>query len=243
MISSILRERGYWVTVASTGREALAELSRRSFDVVLMDLEMPDMDGYEASAAIRRLEHSRSGVPMPIIALTAHALDEVQQKCLHAGMEAFLPKPVDVGRLLAQLETATCPRRGTLSGDANGSDKSDSHPSEAADAIIDMAATMQRLGGDAALFGRCAAVFDEDAPKLVATLRAAAAAGDLAAVRRAAHSLRGLAATFNARSLVEIASHWEHRNAGDPHEAAGLLERLAEEVARVREALSACQRG
>jgi CheY-like chemotaxis protein len=101
----LLQKRGYVVAVAGNGREALAALEKEDFEVVLMDVQMPEMDGFEATAAIRERERS-SGRHTPIIAMTAHALKGDKERCLSAGMDAYTSKPIRPEELFATIEKA-----------------------------------------------------------------------------------------------------------------------------------------
>jgi CheY-like chemotaxis protein len=107
----ILEKEGHAVTVAADGREALVLWQRQEFDLILMDVQMPEMDGLEATAAIRRAEMSQGGGHIPIIALTAHAMAGDRERCLAAGMDGYASKPMraeeirnEIGRLWLQLE-------------------------------------------------------------------------------------------------------------------------------------------
>jgi len=99
----LLEKRGYIVSVAGNGREALAALEKEDFDIVLMDVQMPEMDGFEATAAIRERERSR-GRHTPIVAMTAHALKGDEERCLSAGMDAYVSKPIRTNELFATIE-------------------------------------------------------------------------------------------------------------------------------------------
>jgi signal transduction histidine kinase/CheY-like chemotaxis protein len=103
LATRLLEKRGHAVTVTATGREALLMLERVCFDVVLMDVQMPDMDGLQATALIRERE-SRLGLHTPIIALTAHTMKGDRERCLEAGMDAFITKPVNAAELIATVE-------------------------------------------------------------------------------------------------------------------------------------------
>ncbi len=105
LVQALLEHRGHTPILAADGREAVTALERESFDAVLMDVEMPGMDGFAATAAIRAWERV-SGVAVRIIALTAHAGDGVRERCLAAGMDGHLAKPIDAGELMALLEGA-----------------------------------------------------------------------------------------------------------------------------------------
>jgi len=98
----LLEKEGHRVEVVLNGRAALAALDENSFDLALMDLQMPEMDGFETTAIIRERERS-SGAHLPIIALTANAMVGDAEKCLQAGMDGYVSKPVDVRRLFAEI--------------------------------------------------------------------------------------------------------------------------------------------
>jgi two-component system, sensor histidine kinase and response regulator len=105
LAATLLERRGHHVTIANNGREALAALARQPFDVVLMDVQMPEMGGFEATAAIREREQE-TGAHVPIVAMTAHAMNGDRERCLAAGMDDYLTKPVSVAgidRVLAGL--------------------------------------------------------------------------------------------------------------------------------------------
>jgi two-component system sensor histidine kinase/response regulator len=100
----LLEKRGYAVTVAGDGRTAVAAVEKESFDIVLMDVQMPEMDGFEATMAIRQREKSTGG-HIPIIAMTAHALKGDEDLCLSAGMDGYVAKPIRAHELFAMIET------------------------------------------------------------------------------------------------------------------------------------------
>ena len=103
VVVGLLELRGHRVETVSTGREALEALERRTYDIVLMDLEMPDMDGLEATAAIREREQI-SGCHIPIVAMTAHAIKGFREKCLEAGMDDYITKPIEPRELYRVVE-------------------------------------------------------------------------------------------------------------------------------------------
>jgi CheY-like chemotaxis protein len=99
----LLEKRGYIVSIAGNGRAAVAALEKEAFDVVLMDVQMPEMDGFKATAAIRESERS-TGRHTPIVAMTAHALKGDEERCLSAGMDAYISKPIRTNELFATIE-------------------------------------------------------------------------------------------------------------------------------------------
>jgi CheY-like chemotaxis protein len=108
----ILEKQGYWVRVANDGEEAVAAAHNGEFDVVLMDVQMPKMSGLEAAAAIRTLERG-TGKHVPIVALTAHAMKGDQERCLEAGMDGYVSKPIQPDHLLEVMAQVTSPARET----------------------------------------------------------------------------------------------------------------------------------
>ena len=106
----LLEKRGHSVTIAASGREALEHVDRKSFDVVLMDVQMPDLDGLEATARIREIEKRRSTYT-PIIALTAHTMKGDRERCLAAGMDQFVNKPIDAERFVEVVEATAVAAR------------------------------------------------------------------------------------------------------------------------------------
>jgi two-component system, sensor histidine kinase and response regulator len=106
LVTSLLRKRGHTIVTAVNGREAVAAVTEDSFDIVLMDVQMPEMDGLEATTAIRKLE-AVTGAHVPIIALTAHAMKGDREICLGAGMDEYLSKPISPKQLFALIESLT----------------------------------------------------------------------------------------------------------------------------------------
>jgi CheY-like chemotaxis protein len=102
LATNILRRNGYRVVIAKDGVEALEKVSLDSFDLILMDVQMPNMSGLEATAAIRKLEEA-SGLHTPILALTAHAMEGDRERCIEAGMDDYLSKPIHASHLLAKI--------------------------------------------------------------------------------------------------------------------------------------------
>jgi two-component system sensor histidine kinase/response regulator len=228
LVTTILKKRGHAVTVAQNGREAVELFGRQAFDVILMDVQMPSMDGIQATTAMREQEAS-SDSPTPIIAMTAHAMRGDREKCLNAGMDAYIAKPIDAKVLIELVESIShesLPARGdTPSMETRNASK------ESASTAIDFDGTMKRLAGDMDLFRDFIGYFDEDSPKLLVSLRDAIANDEAPIVQRAAHSLKGLAANFGAEGCVAAAHKLEE--CGKNHDlaiASELLRGLEEEV-------------
>jgi two-component system sensor histidine kinase/response regulator len=237
----LLERHGHTVTVAATGREALAALESGPFDVVLMDVQMPEVDGFEATAVVRRREaevaagtwvppvdstYARRG-HVPIVALTAHALKGDEERCLAAGMDAYLPKPVRGEHLVAVLERLQ-------EAGPPGPAASQPGPRPPPAGPIDPAAALRSVAGDRQLLAELGLLFLEDCPARLAALREAVATHDPARLAAAAHALKGAAGNLGAEPLRELAWRLE-RLARDDHvsEAAVLVDGLARELERL----------
>jgi CheY-like chemotaxis protein len=208
MVTSILRDHSHRVTIANNGHEAIDRVLEGGFDVVLMDVCMPEVDGYQATEAIRKAERLTGG-HMPIIAMTANATHVDRERCRTAGMDAYVSKPFDIDELVAVIDRC-------VSGSAGGSRTDPSQPASLAsvdsDHPMNLDDAMRRLHGDQALFREFVQVFDEDAPRLIQDLRDAIAASDARKLSRAAHSLRGLAVNLGANIVQRLAAHLESQS-------------------------------
>jgi PAS domain S-box-containing protein len=221
----LLEKLGYRADVASDGREALQALERQRYDVVLMDVQMPEMDGLEATRRI--LERWADGDRPRIVAMTAGATEADREACLAAGMDDYVSKPIREHELSAALERSipTVPHP-TARGPVTTFDP------EALDRL------RTTVGGDEAL-REVTATFFEDTDRTLDVLRAEVEAGRASEVRRRAHSLKSTAASFGATRLAELSRSLEHLGFTGSLDGAGeLVEGIAAEFARVRERLA-----
>jgi len=226
----LLEKRGHSVTVAGDGRQALAALEKQRFDVVLMDVQMPEMDGFEATAAIRAKERVTSE-RIPIVALTAHAMKGDRERCVEAGMDAYINKPIQAKELCETIEA--------LVHDARRAEMRTSEV-EHAGVVFDKSRLLAQWGGDAGFVAELVGQALQDCPKLLSTLREALASGDGKAVEQAAHSLRGSAANFVAEGAFQAAQALETMGRqGDLTHAKETYAVLEGEVERVRWGLAA----
>ncbi|MDP1796743.1 MAG: ATP-binding protein [Planctomycetaceae bacterium] len=215
VVKAILEKRGHHVTLTANGREAVDQLLHEPFDVVLMDVQMPVLDGLDATRQIRRLPHRAD---VPIVAMTAHAMRGDREKCLAAGMDEYLSKPLDAQELIRMVERLAGkpprnrhPSTDSLTEPTGGAMEPHSQSaSTTPDAkLIDREAALARMAGDATLLREMAGFFIQDAPGLFQTLQAEPSSES---ALRAAHSLRGLACNFGAAAVVELAGRLESAN-------------------------------
>jgi PAS domain S-box-containing protein len=219
----LLEREGHQVTVAANGRAALARLEEGPFDLVLMDVQMPEMDGLEATAAIRERERA-TGRHVPILALTAHAMKGDRERCLAAGMDGYLSKPIRPEQLWRTVHTLAAEAGSEGNGRAAG---------------LDRKALLANVGGDAGLLAELARLFLDDGPAWRERLRAALAAGEAERVRAVAHALKGSVANFTTAGAYRLAVRLEKQAAaGHLAEAAATLPALDAAVAEVEAALA-----
>jgi two-component system, sensor histidine kinase and response regulator len=221
----MLERAGHQATVAANGREVLALLERGAFDVVLMDVQMPEMDGLEATAAIRDRERATGG-HLPIVALTAHAMKGDAERCLEAGMDAYLAKPLQPRELLAAID-------GVLGSAATGAPSPAGRASgpPAVAEVLEVARLLERVGGDRKALAELVRLFRADSPKQVARIREAIREGDPAALRAAAHALKGAVSNFAAPPATEAALRLQKMaEAGRLTGAETALDRLEREI-------------
>jgi CheY-like chemotaxis protein len=217
----LLEQMGYRADVAANGLEAVAAVERQPYDVVLMDVQMPEMDGLEASREIiRRWPEGRPR----IVAMTANAMQGDRELCLAAGMDDYVSKPIRVEELIAALDRSA----GQMPEPVRG---------VAAD-VLDTATLEQLRAAMGAGFGELLVTFLEDSQELMATLRRALGRRDVDGFRRAAHSLKSNAASFGATTLASLARDLETlARSGGLDGAEPRIERLGVECERVTRAL------
>ncbi len=196
---------GKWkhhVTVARNGREAVDAVANDHFDVVLMDVQMPEMDGLRATEIIRERERGTDR-HLPIIAMTAHAMKGDRELCLGAGMDGYIAKPIRPPELQRALLEVT------PAADANGRgtlpDWNSNHPA----GRLDWRQALETVDGDKELFRTVAEAFLDECPVLVQQLRRAIAAGDASSVEKHAHTLKGSAKTVGGITAASLAFKME----------------------------------
>ncbi|MBV9123570.1 MAG: response regulator [Planctomycetes bacterium] len=225
--AGLLGKQGHQVILASNGREALTAFDRQPVDLVLMDLQMPDLSGFETTAAIRAREQVQGG-RVPILAMTAHAVSGVAERCREAGMDGYLSKPVDPQHLFHTLDQFFPP--GTAGEVAL--------PLPVPQAPLDQAAILARVGGDLAILQEIIQLFAEDQPRLLAEIRAALAEQNAPRLERAAHKLKGSVSNFAAGPTMAAALRLERlAGTGSLAGADEALEELEAELQHLLKAL------
>jgi CheY-like chemotaxis protein/HPt (histidine-containing phosphotransfer) domain-containing protein len=249
----ILEKQGHAITVAGNGKEALAVLGllgsapsgEPPFDLVLMDVQMPEMDGLETTAAIRAHERN-TGRHLPILAMTAHAMKGDREQCLAAGMDGYLSKPIQPAELRQAI---------AVLGRKTGEEKPISSlvspssaplpPTPAEDGTVkamELAVALESVGGDRQLLQELIGMFLLECPDLLTALRKAIAAGDGPTVHRAAHTIKGAVNMFGARAVYDGAQRLETMGRQNDLAQADLaLAALEQELDRLTQDLAALQ--
>ena len=208
----------------------MAAFRREPFDVVLMDVQMPEMDGFEATAAIRAWEQG-TGSRTPVVAMTAHAMKGDREHCLERGMDGYVSKPLRLPALFEVIDGLVPAAR-------------ERPPEPPPGRGFDEAVALDRVGGDRNLLQDLVETYRAESPRWRADLRGAVAAGDAAALRRTAHTLKGAIGLFGATAAVVAADRLERRAAcGDLGGAAEALAALEEALERLVPELDAHDRG
>ena len=245
----LLEKHGHSVTIAGTGREAMQALATQRFDIVLMDVQMPEMDGLQATAAVRAMEEATGG-HTPIVAMTAHAMRGDRERCLQAGMDAYLPKPVQPKELLATIER--------LTNQAHPNDRNSEFDRELATPLpaptnitttsqeaqagapladsdaIDLATLLSRVENDMELLGEMIELFLDSSPLLLSEIEAGVARRDSQTIERAAHALKGAMQSLSATPAAKAALRLEELGrAGDLASAEEALAELKDEFQRL----------
>jgi PAS domain S-box-containing protein len=243
---AILERMGHDVTCAASGGDALKLLETQAFAAVFMDIQMPEMDGLQTTAAIRARELSSGGQRLPIIAMTAYAMSSDRDRCLAAGMDGYVTKPVKPDRIREELERFTdIQRHGNeaattvLGGSVHMAKEVEKPPASLAEPeipVFDRAGLVERLGGED-LVARFLAKFRVAMPGYLDKLRAELESGSADAVRATAHAIKGLAANIGAEQLRQVALDMEMAaKAGDFARLALLMECLTASCATFAEA-------
>jgi signal transduction histidine kinase/DNA-binding response OmpR family regulator len=230
LASRLLEKHGHRVTAVPNGLEAVTAVEREPFDAVLMDVQMPVLDGLQATAAIRAKERE-TGKHIPIVAMTAHALKGDRERFLQAGMDAYLSKPLDADELHAVVENLVAAFR---SAPATPS------ASYTVEPAVDRKIAYSRVQGDRALLHELLDLYDREEPRWRKEIQSAIERRDAARLRLAAHSLKGALLTFGATIAVAPARELEAMGtSGDFTRAAAAFAELKQKLEQLKPDLSA----
>ncbi len=231
----ILEKRGHTVRVAGNGKEALAALEGEAIDLILMDVQMPEMDGFEATAAIRKKERA-TNTHIPIIAMTAHAMIGDRERCLAAGMDAYVSKPLQVQQLFELIDSMVPTLAAAEAGTAG--------QAVPVEPVFDEHVALARVEGDRELLQELIGLFFDGTPGLLAEIQGSIEHRDANSLMQAAHTLKGAVGNFGAKVAFDAALRLELMGrGGDFTNAEELYAELTKEVARLERALAAFRQG
>ena len=235
LATRLLQKHGHTVVVVENGRQALEALERETVDVVLMDVQMPEMDGLEATAAIREKE-KKTGDHLPIIALTAHAMKGDREKCLAAGTDDYLTKPIRTADLFAAVERLT---HAKTIATAEATSAVNSPRAK----VFDNDAALRHVEGDRDLLDEIIRIFADQCPRTMFEIQNAIRAADLSVLERAAHSLKGAASNLCADGVTQSAAELEESaRSGDSSRSREQFQALEGEVEKLLRELEAFSR-
>ena len=227
----ILEKIGYPAEAVANGKEVLSALERNSYDLILMDVQMPELDGFESTGAIRRKE-KETGHHIPIVAMTAHAMKGDRERCLKAGMDDYISKPVQPKELIAVIERRLRETPAAMPEVSRA-------PIPKGKEIFDKKILLGRLDGDEEIFREIVQAFLKDTPLQMEKLKQALQEGNVVGVERQAHLLKGAAMNMGGKELQTVA--WEMEvvaKEGDLSGARSLVEKLEQAFERLKGVLS-----
>jgi CheY-like chemotaxis protein len=252
LLEQLLAQRGHYARLTRNGHDALAEVKRGTFDVLLLDIHMPDLDGFQVVEAIRRHEQAAGG-HLPVVALTARARKEDREQCLAAGMDEFLAKPIHAAGLWAAIDRVVQTRgeKSEVSAQESkvGSQKSEDGASPSPDlcsptcdsGLLDANVLLAACGNDPAILEKICHTLRARLPGHLAAVQEALRDQDSRRLREAAHKLAGMVAAFSTVA-GRVASELEDYAAQDQLEPArplvARLETMSQDLLRAVEGLS-----
>jgi CheY-like chemotaxis protein len=202
----LLERRGHSVIVAENGRQALTAIERHKFDLVLMDVQMPEMGGLEATQLIREKEKS-TGEHLPIVAMTAHAMQGDRERCIAAGMDGYLAKPIDPKSFFQTVEgISQRAEQGETTAQGEAEARAESGAGRRA---LDAKALLERFSGNRKLLRNIVKTFRDDCPRMMARIRNALAANDANLLAEAAHALKGSVGNFGPTAALDAIREME----------------------------------
>jgi PAS domain S-box-containing protein len=231
--TEILAREGYTCDIVNNGREALDAVTAKRYDLVLMDCQMPEMSGFEAATAIRLMEREQNRTRLPIIALTANAVKGDRERCLEAGMDEYLTKPLNPAKLVQMIQQFAGAKQESAPMESVEPAVANTAPSPSGLTTVDYDALLARCMGDPAFAMRVAQKFQVSSRVAWDNLLAGFKAGDAAGTARFAHSIKGAASNMSANKLTDLARKIEELGkAGDLSVADEIVTQLGVELDR-----------
>ena len=224
-ILRLLEKNGFHTILVENGRQAIERFNTDAVDAILMDVQMPEMDGFEATGEIRKLE-AQKGSHIPIIAMTAYATEGDRERCLAAGMDDYVSKPISAGKLFKTIEALIPP------------EETDQPIEEKKGCALNKDVLINSFKDDHSLFKELVEIFVNDYPQMIISLRKALKAADTETFSRNAHSLKGMLRNFQAEAAADIAFDLEKKGKqGELDGTDQIIDRLADQLDEVAQNL------
>jgi len=238
---TVLNARGHDVVVADDGRAAVETFEQGHFDLILMDIQMPQMDGFEATRVIRKKE-AETGTHIPIVAMTAHVMEGDREQCLASGMDDYVPKPIQRDELLAVIERFFTPsaesEKKSSAPEASG-EVSDEASGEVSEEVFRKTSLLEIAGGNTGLVKKLIKIYLSNLPNLMSQIEEGIAVGDGKVVGFGAHSLKGMSYNLSAGLVARAALELEKMGKdGDLSQAEKTYAVLKKEVERLKTAVT-----
>jgi CheY-like chemotaxis protein/anti-sigma regulatory factor (Ser/Thr protein kinase) len=238
LLTRLLELEGHEVFLAKTGAQALSVMERLPFDLVLMDIQMPQVDGFSAVASRRHSEKQQGIERLPIVAVTAYATSADRERCLRAGFDYFLSKPLKVEELTRILATVEGMRKGRQERELSVATSMAVASVESVPGILHVGEALKRSGGDAALLKELAELFLGEISGWMGELSKGIETGDGGLLERSAHTIKGAVGHYGASRAYELSLQLERAGReGDFSKAQGLASELGEQVEKLERAL------
>jgi two-component system, sensor histidine kinase and response regulator len=231
LLRGLLEQGGHRVTVVGDGQGALDELAARSYDLALVDLQMPEVDGITVAWQVRQREKKTGGY-IPLVAVTAHAMKGDRERCLRSGFDGYITKPVRIDELHHIIDNIVPASYGRTAPPSRTFRSLGGFDEEAVG--FDREVLLSRAGHDMELAGELVTIFLDEMPRWIDEMTQAIAAADAARLQRVAHTLKGAVGNFGASAAVDLALILERMGRdGDLTDAAAVADALAGELRRV----------
>ncbi len=237
MAATMLKKAGYRVDTANNGKLAVEAFDKNRYDLIFMDIQMPEMDGFEATKIIREKEgNNQHNI---IIAMTAHAMKGDREQCLEAGMDDYITKPIDpqgVFSIIDKWVKGQSENSSSQPGIGEPLPESSIKKEDTQESPVDLGAAMSRFGDDKAFYKELLAEFLKYAPEQIKSLDEAARSQDAAMIQKHAHSIKGAAGNLSAGKAYSIAKSIEHKGRDkEVSDVMPLIEDLTHEVLRLKD--------
>jgi two-component system sensor histidine kinase/response regulator len=232
-ILRLLEKNGYQAVLVENGQQAVEMFNPDTIDIILMDVQMPEMDGFKATGKIREIEEQKGG-HIPIIAMTAYATEGDRERCLAAGMDDYVSKPISAVKLFKAIE-ALMPAEKLAEGAAKDAAKATDGQEGT---LLDKDNLIQSFENDSSLFKELVEIFVNDYPQMLSTLRTSLKALDAQTFSRTAHSLKGMLRNFQAQAAADTAFDLEKKGKqGELDGTDEIVEKLADQLGEVAQKL------